>query len=325
MKQNNEIRYHTIDSLNVLDRGLAYGDGLFETIAYVGSILNHWAFHWQRLKLGAQQLSIDLPEEQFFLDNLQVEINKELQIYGVNSLNNSRNKVIKIIVTRGQGGRGYLYTSQQIPSIIITVHNWPERDPLDYQSGIRVTMCETCLAKQPTLAGIKHLNRLEQVLGRNEFNETEYHEGIMTQCPDSFLNNRVNNESVIVEGTSSNLFFVSNGQLLTPLIDTCGVRGTMREGVLKLAYELGIPSGEGHYSLSDLSNASEVFLTNSIWGLLPVASIELDGELKWHQNSDEVSCYGEASYNGETSLTNKLAMILNKQIDRPDVFTIADN
>lgn len=314
MKHLEDSKSHTIKSLNILDRGLAYGDGLFETIAYVGGQLNHWALHWQRLKLGAQQLSISLPEEQFFLDNIFLEIDNELQL----SETNKANKVIKIIVTRGQGGRGYLYSERQESSIIITVHNWPERSLQDYQYGIHATLCMTCLAKQPALAGIKHLNRLEQVLGRNEFNITQYQEGIMTECPDAVLNNSINMDSIVIEGTSSNLFFVINDRLLTPLIDTCGVRGTMRESVIFLAAELGIATDEGTYSLNDLMSASEVFFTNSIWGILPVASIEFQGELKWNLSLDDISNKNKDCF------TNKIAMTLNKQIERPEGLTLAD-
>lgn len=297
------------DTVAVSDRGLAYGDGLFETIAFVNGALNHWELHWQRLKSGADRLVINLPEEQYFLEQINIK----------NSLCNALHpdRVIKIIVTRGQGGRGYLYPEPQKPTIIITVHTWPERAVEDYHSGIRVTICQTCLAKQPALAGIKHLNRLEQVLGRNEFSAGQYQEGIMLACSDKpsdiSTNISLNMNSLMIEGTSSNLFFVINDRLLTPKIDTCGVLGTIRQAVIVLAKQLGIEVEENHYALSELGNASEVFFTNSLFGILPVAAITVSDDLQW--------CYGlqDSLQNGlhERNISSTLAMTINKALNRP--------
>jgi len=195
----------------------------------------------------------------------------------------------------------YLFPEVQQPTIIVTAHSWPERDDLDYQNGIVATLCETCLASQPTLAGIKHLNRLEQVLARNEFSNETYHEGIMFACSE-----KVGVDAPqLIEGTSSNLFFVIDDKILTPRIDRCGVQGTIRQAILNWSNKSKVYIEEGHYSLEQLSKASEVFFTNSIWGILPVVSIKAKNKLYWQASSNKI--------------IGQLASVFNKPINRPEI------
>ncbi|NOQ79526.1 MAG: aminodeoxychorismate lyase [Gammaproteobacteria bacterium] len=298
------------DVIDVNDRGLTYGDGIFETIAYVNGELHNWHLHWQRLCSGAERLSLSIPDEVIFLNKINLKLlqNNDLDSDSLDSENlNSENldsakKVIKIIITRGKGGRGYQFPQQAQTSVIISVHHWPERSIDDYKKGIRVKVCQTCLAQQPVLAGIKHLNRLEQVLARNEFNGNDYHDGIMLACSDesSQLHSRV------IEATSSNLFFVKNGQLFTPKIDTCGVQGTIRQEIFQRAKKMSISIEEGHYTLSELSDASDVFFSNSIFGIVPVASITCSDNTQWfysQQNKQRISA----------ALSSKI----NKALSRP--------
>jgi 4-amino-4-deoxychorismate lyase len=295
---------HTVD---IGDRGLAYGDGLFETIAYVNGALNHWKLHWQRLQSGAQRLAINLPAEHFLLEQINLEITQSLSLK--RTANNaskkalSKAKVIKIIITRGKGGRGYLFPEQPVSTIIVSVHPWPDRDIKDYQHGINATICHTCLAQQPALAGIKHLNRLEQVLARNEIDSGHYQDGIMLAC----------SSSMMIEGTSSNLFFVINDRLLTSVIDTCGVQGTMRQAILTRARQMDIPVEEGCYSLKKLESASDVFLTNSIYGIVPVASVS-------NANEQELLFDSQNMQSTQHSLIPaRLSKIFNKQLNRPEI------
>ena len=298
------------DVIDVNDRGLAYGDGIFETIAYVNGELHNWQLHWRRLCSGAERLSLSIPDDVFFLNNINLKLlqNKDLDSDGLGSENlssqnlSSQNKVIKIIITRGKGGRGYQFPQQAQTSVIISIHQWPERSIDDYKKGIRVKVCQTCLAQQPVLAGIKHLNRLEQVLARNEFNGNDYHDGIMLACSDESSQPRTR----VIEATSSNLFFVKNGQLFTPKIDTCGVQGTIRQEIFQLAKKMSISIEQGHYTLSELSDASDVFFSNSIFGIVPVASITCSDKTQWfyaQQNKQRISA----------ALSSKI----NKALGRP--------
>ncbi len=293
------------DIVDISDRGLAYGDGLFETIAYVNEVLVNWELHWQRLNKGAKRLAISLPKEDLFLEQIHSMIAQDALL----EMSSSSDRVIKIIATRGQGGRGYLYPGSQIPTIVITIHGWPERAAADYHCGIAVTVCQTRLAVQPALAGIKHLNRLEQVLGRNEFSGTAYQEGIMLRGSYHSSTYPPSMTSKIIEGTSSNIFFVNNGHLYTPKIDTCGVQGTIRQAILVLADQMDIIVGEEHYSLHDLMMASEIFLCNSVFGIVPVASISIAEEAYWDHEP----------LHSERTIMSRLAAVINKTIKRPDV------
>lgn len=290
------------NELDINDRGLAYGDGLFETIAYVNGNLHNWQLHWQRLVLGARRLSLTLADEGFFLENINLKLSQNKNL---DNTNDSADRVIKIILTRGTGGRGYQFPQTQRSSLIITVHNWPQRAIDDYQKGIKVKISQICLAQQPALAGIKHLNRLEQVLARNEYSTNDYQEAIMLACSDSVFGL----DSRIIEATSSNLFFAHNGQLFTPEIDTCGVQGTIKQTILLLAKELSISLKQGHYTLYDLRNASEVFLTNSIFGIVPVNMISYaENNVQWMY-----------SQQAENRFSARLSGIINKALNRPEL------
>jgi len=287
----------TIDSS---DRGLAYGDGLFETIAYVKNCPHNWDLHWQRLTSGCEQLKINPPHEHRVLSLINNKLEQYCSSHDSGIADN--NAIIKIIVTRGKGGRGYLFPEAQESTLIVSVHTWPERPDSDYLNGINAVVCETRLAQQPALAGLKHLNRLEQVLARNEFSTSCYQEGIMLSYSDrlSLL------DSLLIEGTSSNLFFVSHGQLLTAKIDTCGVLGTIRQAVIQLAQQQGLDLVAGDYPLHDLQGAKEVFFTNSVFGIVPVASITVTKNMQWHFR--------------ERAISTQLAACINKELQRPYQF-----
>lgn len=299
------INGKTQTQIDVTDRGLAYGDGLFETIAYVNGILDHWNLHWQRLSNGAQRLAIKLPEQQQLLKQINMELNASSEIVSVHNEQAvpglTNNRIVKVIITRGQGSRGYVFPEHHHCSVIVSVHAWPDRPGHDYEQGIRAIVCQTCLARQPALAGIKHLNRLEQVLGRNEFNAENFQEGIMLSCTDG----DVRQDALIVEGTSSNLFFVLNGKLCTAKIDSCGVLGTIRQAVISLALKAGIEILEDDYPLMRLAQAAEVFFSNSIYGIVPVASITVSDALQWHY-TDRI-------------ITSQLAADINKALMRPEI------
>ena len=276
------------------DRGLAYGDGVFETMASIDGELHNWSLHWSRLKLGAERLALVLPKENYLCNAIQDKLRY------ANAL--TENKVVKLIITRGVGGRGYQFPKTVKLTIIITLHDWPKKSTDDYHIGIMAKVCQTCLAQQPLLAGIKHLNRLEQVIARNELYHP-YQEGIMLACDE----NDDQLDSRLIEGTTSNLFFVKKGHLFTPKIDTCGVQGTIRTLILHHAKIMNIHYKEDHYRLHNLSDASEVFFCNSIFGLVPVASIQVSNDIYWSYNRQPSS----------DSLFARLAQMINVPLKRP--------
>ena len=233
----------------VTDRGLQYGDGLFETLAFRDGELEYLEPHLARLMLGCERLNMAFSE----IDKLKMEL-------ATLCAQTAQDSVIKIMLTRGSGGRGYKAPSEAEPVRIVSSHPMPDH-PQSCQSGISVRLCDHRLGINPALAGIKHLNRLEQVLARSEWEDDTVREGLMLD-----INNR------LVEGTMSNVFLVHDGQLSTPMLDDCGIAGIMRARIIDLAQQSGIPVHETEMTLDDLNAADEVFLTNSIIQIWPVTN-----------------------------------------------------
>lgn len=237
--------------ISALDRGLQYGDGLFETIAVINGKLRLWERHMARLARGEQRLN--LPRQ-----------NKNRLLQEAASLVSPKGRaVVKVILTRGQGGRGYRPSRTPQTTRILSLHAWPDYPPAWYQKGITLRVCDTRIGRSISLAGLKHLNRLEQVLARHEWDDPEVPEGLM-----------LDENNHVIEGTQSNLFFIKNGGLFTPNLENSGVAGIVRELVLEVAEELGIGCTITDVSLADLIKAEALFITNSLLGICPVASLE---------------------------------------------------
>jgi len=237
-------------AIAVADRALQYGDGLFETIAVRNGRLCLWERHMARLALGAERLGLPPPPEPL------------LRAEAATLAAGQANAVLKLIYSAGSGGRGYARPQPASPSRILQILPAPAYPPSHWRDGVAARICDLRLAQQPRLAGIKHLNRLEQVLARREWNGAEFAEGLLLDQQDH-----------VIEGTISNVFLVRGGRLRTPALDACGVRGVMRDRVLELATELGLTAEEGTVTLADLGEADEVFLTNSLIGVWPVVCL----------------------------------------------------
>ncbi len=235
--------------LDITDRGLHYGDGLFETIAIRSGKPQLWLAHMDRLAAGCRRLGI-------------VELDQQLLLKEATQLcADSDRAVLKIIITRGSGGRGYRVPQKPQPTRLLLSYPWPES--ADETSPYNLRLCQTFLSCNPALAGIKHLNRLEQVLARNEWDDDAIDEGVMTD-----------QHGNVIEGIASNLFVVRGGELLTPDVSRCGVSGVMRAKVLELSAELGITSSTGTIHRDEMAQMDEVFMTNAILGIRPVARFE---------------------------------------------------
>ncbi|MGE1153888.1 aminodeoxychorismate lyase [Pseudomonas kitaguniensis] len=234
------------DSVPLKDRGLAYGDGLFETIAVRGGQPVLLDRHLQRLDQGCKRLAL-------LADHALIR--SEVLAYAA-ALGDG---VLKLILTRGDSLRGY-GINPGAPVRRILQGNPPAPYPETHATdGIRLFACATRLAEQPLLAGLKHLNRLEQVIARAEWQDAEHAEGLMRD-----MSGRV------IEGVFSNLFVVRNGLLLTADLNRCGVAGVMRAEILAQAQALGIPQAVVDISLEQLQQADEVFVCNSVYGIWPV-------------------------------------------------------
>lgn len=241
----------SVDTISVMDRGLAFGDGLFETIAVINGKLPLRDYHLSRLNDGCLRLKIPMPDTQTLLDEIK------------HVVRNDTRKTVKVILTRGEALRGYVVPAQQTPSRIVMASDWPELPVNYWTSGVRIRICETRMAQQPALAGIKHLNRLEQVMARNEWDDTSIQEGIMLDRTEN-----------IIETTSHNVFMVKDGGLLTPDLSACGVAGIMRSYIIEKAKELGIQVQIKTLPSRYIDSADELFLCNSIHGIWPVCDID---------------------------------------------------
>jgi 4-amino-4-deoxychorismate lyase len=237
-------------TVSIQDRALGYGDGLFETVKISGGRLEYWPQHRQRLLTGVARLALKL-------DMAQLDAEISAFCAGVEE------GVLKLIVSRGEGGRGYFYPDNMQANRMLMLYPAVHYPDAYYRQGVRVRFCRIRALQNPALAGIKHLNRLEQVLARNEWQD-EVEEGLLLDQNDHAL-----------EGTMSNLFAIKNGQLLTPDLSGNGVSGIIRGMILQHAERENIRCRITDLSRQQLEQADELFLCNSIIGIWPVR--DLDG------------------------------------------------
>ncbi|HEY0197709.1 MAG TPA: aminodeoxychorismate lyase [Rhodanobacter sp.] len=234
------------DAVSAMDRGLSYGDGLFETIRFAGEAAPLWSRHMQRLDESCRRLRLPVPAARQLLREAR-EVAHDM-----------RQSVVRITLTRGVGARGYAPPVSPQATRVVAAFEPPMMDGDAYIQGIRMRVCATRLAEQPLLAGMKHLNRLEQVLARAEWNDPALAEGVLCDV-----------HGRVISATMANLFAVVDGRLITPALDRCGVAGVARAEVLAACPEAQV----GELTLDALRNASEVFLSSSVRGILPVRSL----------------------------------------------------
>ncbi len=235
------------------DRGLAYGDGLFETISVVEGRPRFLSNHLARLQRGCERLSITLD----FL-RLKAEIEQLL------ACDAAPRSVLKITVTRGGNQRGYRTGGGHTANRYLRLSELDPARLQRQQDGVRLALCRHRLPDNPRLAGIKHLNRLDNVLAASEWRSGRVDEGLMLDA-----------RGRVIEGTMSNLFLVSDNCLITPGLGRCGVEGVLREMILtRLAPALTIPARVQDVTLGQVQRAEELFICNSLIGICPVLALE---------------------------------------------------
>ena len=219
------------------DRGLAYGDGLFETLLVHAGAPVMWREHWQRLAEGAARLGIAMPDEGW------------VRAEADGLLANRGRAALKLVLTRGLGERGYAAPATPNPTVVLSAHDAPAA-----RDGLVLRWCRTRLAVQPLLAGMKHLNRLEQVLARAEWDDPAVDDGVLCDAEDR-----------VACTTSMNLVARLDGRWLTPSVGRCGVAGTIRGWLLAQGLV-----AEAEISQAQLSHADALFACNALRGILPV-------------------------------------------------------
>jgi 4-amino-4-deoxychorismate lyase len=235
------------------DRAVHFGDGLFETIACRSGRPRFLTLHLERLQLGCQRLGIEPGN----LDEVRAEVRS--------LAGEVENSIVKVILTRGTAlARGYGVTGREKAMRITFRYAWPPETATESQDGVRVRTAKLRLGENPALAGLKHCNRLEQILARQEWSDPGIAESLL-----------FSSSGRLVSGTMSNVFIVEGSRLRTPRLDLCGVAGVMRHVVLREAERAGISVQEDVLGVDDVHKASELFLTNARIGLWPLR--ELDG------------------------------------------------
>ena len=242
----------SVDAVPADDRGLGYGDGLFETMRVHRGAVPWWEAHWTRLALGARRLRMHLPDRGL------------VEAQATELFADDGDGVLKLIVTRGSGGRGYAPPVDATPTWVLSRHPLP---PPPRMGGLVLRWCDTRLALQPALAGLKHCNRLEQVLARGEWNDP----AALHRDADEGLLRSTDGDAV--GATAANLFVLRGGQWFTPAIDRCGVSGVCREWIARKTDVV-----QTRLSVTDVETADALALSNAVRGILGVARL---GDRAW--------------------------------------------
>ncbi|GGP21340.1 aminodeoxychorismate lyase [Silvimonas iriomotensis] len=240
------INGQAAERLDLSDRAFQFGDGVFRTLYQRDGKVPFLQRHLAKLRADALALGIAAPPDELWLADLR-------QV-------GTADATLKLLLTRGETPRGYVYPADLQPNRVVQVAPLAAPRPLA-AGGARVRVCEIRAGWQPRLAGIKHLNRLENVLARAEWQDPAVFEGLLLDRDDH-----------VIEGCMSNVLMLENGRLITPLLDGAGVAGVMRSVVVSAAQQ-GWSVAEERITLPRLLAAQRVWLCNSLIGLVPVGSL----------------------------------------------------
>ena len=250
-------------AISPFDRGFAYGDGVFRTLVMREGSPENWPLHYQKLVADCSAIGIVCPSPELLMNDLQ-------QLFLLDET-----AVAKIIVTRGEGNRGYTPPAVTAPMRVVVKSPMPQYPETRFVDGVNLTVCETRLALQPRLAGIKHLNRLENVLARMEWHSPNIADGIFLDINDN-----------VIECTAANIFARFDDTLITPSLTQCGVAGVTRQRIIELAHTLALKIVVETLSLEKLLSADEVIICNSLYGAWQVKTVQMKASQK-NLNSQE--------------------------------------
>lgn len=252
---------HTISPL---DRGFAYGDGVFRTMIVRSGLPECWPQHYQKLVADCAAIKIVCPSAELLISDLQ-------QLFSKKEVTEHSVSVVKIIITRGEGERGYAPPAITNPLRVLIKTDMPAYPSRYFSEGIHLHVCNTVLAAQPLLAGVKHLNRLENVLARLEWTDPNIVDGIM-----------LDSAQHVIECTSANIFICNGNTLVTSSLNQCGVAGITRQRIIDLAHVIGLTVKVESFNLDRLFAADAVIITNSLYGAFQVKGIQ---QKTWVQTS----------------------------------------
>ncbi len=238
------------------NRGFAYGDGIFRTMRLLDGELQDWPLHYQTLVADCSKIQIVCPSAELLMQEFKYFMASA-------SEEDTQFSIIKIIITRGEGARGYAPPAVCEPTRVLIQSPLPNYPDEIYANGVALYSCQTRLAHQPILAGIKHLNRLENVLARAEHKDPRFFDGLLQDY-----------DGHVIEAVSGNLFIRKEGVVMTPALDSCGVAGVMRQKILDWYRTQGQPVVIAPLSIEDVLQAEGVVIVNSVYGVLQVAQID---------------------------------------------------
>lgn len=256
MDENNTlINGEYFSAIPVADRGFTYGDGIFRTMRVIGGVPQHWPLHYQKLSSDCASIGIVCPSAEALMDDLT-------ELFIKDTIDNDIG-VAKIIITRGEGKRGYSPPAIMEPTRVVMKLPMPQYTSDFFMEGVTLRVCDIRLSKQPKLAGIKHLNRLENVLARMEWKDEAIFDGLLLDSDDN-----------VIECTMSNLFARFDKKLVTPKLNQTGVAGITRSQIITLAKSLSFDVEEVTLTMPQLLEADEIVICNSIFGVFQVKKID---------------------------------------------------
>lgn len=245
---------HTISPF---DRGFAYGDGVFRTLVMREGVPESWPQHYQKLVADCAAINIVCPSAELLMSDLQ-------QLFLLDAQSAENSSVAKIIITRGEGNRGYTPPPITAPMRVVTKSAMPQYPEERFSQGVNLIVCETRLAAQPLLAGIKSLNRLENVLARMEWHNPDIADGIFLDANDN-----------VIECTAANIFARFGDTLITPNLTQCGVAGITRQRIIDLAHTIPLKISVETFGLEKLLLADEAIICSSLYGAFQVKSVQV--------------------------------------------------
>lgn len=239
------------DVISANDRGFSYGDGIFTTIKVTNGVCHLLPDHLMRLQRGINALAIAQIDFDALLNQL-CDIAKTLA-----------QGVIKVTISRGVGQRGYSSVGCDLPTVVVSTTQLPAHYQAWQQNGIALGVSTVALGLNPLTAGIKHLNRLEQVLVKQQIDQHGWTDAVVLDC-----------QACVIETSIANLFWRSGDKVYTPNLDFSGVKGLMREQVKSALASWSMELVEDRFKLSSLTDADEIFITNCLMDVVPIVAIE---------------------------------------------------
>ena len=247
-------------AISPLDRGFAYGDGVFRTMVIRSGLPVNWPLHYQKLVADCAAIGIVCPSAELLMSDF-------LQLFSIEDVDSEKQEVAKIMITRGEGERGYKPPAVTTPTRVIIKSAMPQYAKESYAGGVQLHVCNTRLSSQVKLAGVKHLNRLENILARMEWRDEDIFDGVL-----------LDQQGGVIECTMSNIFARFDKVLVTPDLSECGVAGITRQRICDVSSALNLTAEVAPLSLSRMLQADELIICNSLYGAFQVSKI---GDTTW--------------------------------------------